>query len=61
LTTALQFIKPKNLTPWRDSNPGASVLEANAMTTMPGRQGKVCIFEEKILKKLFNFKKIIIF
>jgi hypothetical protein len=31
---------PKNLTPWRDSNPGSSVLEAGAMTTMPSRQGE---------------------
>jgi hypothetical protein len=29
----------KNLAPWRDSNPGSFVLEANAMTTMPRRQG----------------------
>jgi hypothetical protein len=28
--------RPKNLTPWRDSNPGSSVLDA--MTTMPRRQ-----------------------
>jgi hypothetical protein len=27
-------LRPKNLTPWRDSNPGSSVLEADAMTTM---------------------------
>jgi hypothetical protein len=27
-------LKPKNLTPWRDSNSGSSVLEADAMTAM---------------------------
>jgi hypothetical protein len=32
--------RTKNLTPWRDSNPGSTVLEAEAMTTMPRRQGK---------------------
>jgi hypothetical protein len=30
---------PKKLTPWRDSNPGYSVLEAEAMTTMQRRHG----------------------
>jgi hypothetical protein len=33
---------PKNLIPWRDSNPGLLVLEADAMSTdcaMPPRQG----------------------
>jgi hypothetical protein len=29
----------KNLIPWRDSNPRSSVLEADAMATMPRRQG----------------------
>jgi hypothetical protein len=29
----------KNLTPRQDLNPGSSVLEADAMTTMPHRQG----------------------
>jgi hypothetical protein len=39
LTTALQCMKTlKNLTPRRDSNPGSSVLEAEAMTTMPRHQ-----------------------
>jgi hypothetical protein len=32
-------LKPKNLTPWLDSNLESSVLEADAMTTMPRRQG----------------------
>jgi hypothetical protein len=33
LTTALQYSKDlKNLTPWRDSNQGSPVLEADAMT-----------------------------
>jgi hypothetical protein len=31
--------RQKNLITWRDSNPGSSVLEADAMTTMPRRQG----------------------
>jgi hypothetical protein len=35
LTTALQRLKTKNLTPWRDSNPVSSVLLADAMTTVP--------------------------
>jgi hypothetical protein len=30
-------LRPKNLTPWRDSNSGSS-LEADAMTTMPRRR-----------------------
>jgi hypothetical protein len=29
--------RPKNLTPWLDSNPGSSVLQSGAMTTMPHR------------------------
>jgi hypothetical protein len=29
----------KNHAPWRDANLGFSVLEADAMTTMPRRQG----------------------
>jgi hypothetical protein len=33
-STAMQ-----NLNIWRDSNPGSSVLVADAMTTMPRRQG----------------------
>jgi hypothetical protein len=37
LTTALQRLK--TLTPLRDSNPGSSVLEADAMTTILHRQG----------------------
>jgi hypothetical protein len=31
----------KNLTPWRDSNLEPSVLEADAMTTVPRRQGNL--------------------
>jgi hypothetical protein len=31
---------PKNLAPWRDSNPGSSVLKADAMTTMLRRLGR---------------------
>jgi hypothetical protein len=39
LTTSLLCIKTYNLTPWQDSNPVSSLLEADAMTTMPRRQG----------------------
>jgi hypothetical protein len=31
---------PKNLTPWRDLNPGLLVPEADAMSTAPRRQGR---------------------
>jgi hypothetical protein len=37
-----KYLRPKNLTPWRDSNQGSSVLEADAMTIMPCRQGSIC-------------------
>jgi hypothetical protein len=37
-TTAL-ICFPKNLIPWRDSNIGLLVLEADAMSTAPRRQG----------------------
>jgi hypothetical protein len=37
-TTALLYF-PKNLIPWRDSNPGLLVPEADAMSTAPRRQG----------------------
>jgi hypothetical protein len=36
----MYVFRPKNLTPCRDSNPVSPVLEADAMTTMPRRQGK---------------------
>jgi hypothetical protein len=36
-------MKPKNLTPWWDSNPGSSVLEAGRDATPPGQ--KVISFE----------------
>jgi hypothetical protein len=36
-TTLLCF--PKNLIPWRDSNPGLLVPEADAMSTAPRHQG----------------------
>jgi hypothetical protein len=32
----------KNFTPCWDLNPGTSVLEVDAMTTMPRRQGNLC-------------------
>jgi hypothetical protein len=35
---------PENLTPWSDSNPGTSVLGADAMTTMPRRKGMRVVF-----------------
>jgi hypothetical protein len=35
-------VNPKTLpTPWRDSNPGSSAMEADAMTTMPRHQRQV--------------------
>jgi hypothetical protein len=37
-TTALLCF-PKNLIPWRDSNPGLLDPEADAMSTAPRRQG----------------------
>jgi hypothetical protein len=37
-TTALLCF-PKNLMPWRDSNPGLLVPEADAMSSAPRRQG----------------------
>jgi hypothetical protein len=37
-TTALLWL-PKNLIPWRDSNPGLLVPEANVTSTAPRRQG----------------------
>jgi hypothetical protein len=33
------YIKTYNLTPWRDLSLGSSVLEADAMTTMPRGRG----------------------
>jgi hypothetical protein len=38
LNLPLVFCRPKNLTPWRDSNPGSSVLETDATTALPRRQ-----------------------
>jgi hypothetical protein len=39
-STAMDVLRPKNFTPWRDSNPGSSVLEVDTITTMPRRQGQ---------------------
>jgi hypothetical protein len=36
--------RPKNLAFWWDLNPVSSVLEADAMTIMPRRQGSFSIF-----------------
>jgi hypothetical protein len=33
------YVSPKNLIPWRDSNPGLVVPEANAMSTATRHQG----------------------
>jgi hypothetical protein len=43
MAVALQCVRKflKNLTPWRDSNPGTSVLLADAITAMPRRQDKL--------------------
>jgi hypothetical protein len=49
---------PKYLTPWRDSNPGSCVLQADAMTTIPRRQGnsqRICFFETEIFARVFYF------
>jgi hypothetical protein len=35
-TTSMQIL---NLSPWRDPNPRSAVLEADSITTMPGRLG----------------------
>jgi hypothetical protein len=40
LTSALQCKKTKTIHPDKDSNPGSYVLEADAMATMPRRQGR---------------------
>jgi hypothetical protein len=37
--TQQHFCFPKNLIPWRDSNLGLPVPEADAMSTAPRRQG----------------------
>jgi hypothetical protein len=42
-TTALLCF-PKNLIPWRDSNPGLLVPEADAMSIAPRRQGGHTVF-----------------
>jgi hypothetical protein len=44
----------KNLTPWRDSKPGSSVLWADAMTTMPRHQGNVTEFYPFIKTPFFG-------
>jgi hypothetical protein len=55
--------RPKNLTPWRDSNPGSSSV---AMTTIPRRQGKSvknfakCGSSLKISLEVHIFNKIVL-
>jgi hypothetical protein len=44
----------KNLTPWRDSNPELSVLEADAMTSVPRKNNKNILFGKFLLNELFN-------
>jgi hypothetical protein len=48
--------RPKNLTPGRDSNQGFSVLEADAMTTLPRRHVNMTLllirFQIEPLKKI---------
>jgi hypothetical protein len=41
-TTSLRCF-PKNLIPWRDSNPGLLVPEADAMSTAPRRRARAAI------------------
>jgi hypothetical protein len=38
------YKRPKNLTPWRDSNPVSSDPQADAMTTQPGVDVMIAIF-----------------
>jgi hypothetical protein len=45
-TTALQCF-PKNPIPWRDSNPGPLIPEADAMSTAPRCQGDIWQLENQ--------------
>jgi hypothetical protein len=54
-TTALLCF-PKNLIPWRDSNPGLLVPEADAMSTAPRRQGRSVHLLNKTETFLFTKK-----
>jgi hypothetical protein len=56
-TTALLCF-PKNIIPWRDSNPGLFIPEVDAMSTALRRQGFSPIFSgEKYIKDFeYNFK-----
>jgi hypothetical protein len=39
------YVFPKNLIPWRDSNPGLLAPEADAMSTLPHGQGMFQLFQ----------------
>jgi hypothetical protein len=45
------FEDQKTVNPWRDSNPGSSVLEVDAMTTTPRRRARAI----RIFNILINF------
>jgi hypothetical protein len=49
LYTTAQLCFPKNLIPWRDSNPGLLVPKADAMSTVTYRQG----ITKKLAKTIF--------
>jgi hypothetical protein len=52
---------PKNLIPWRDTNPGILVHEANAMSTAPrrhqGAQQHFCIVPKTLHITVEGFKR----
>jgi hypothetical protein len=51
------YVFPKNLIPWRDSNPSLLVPEADAMSSAPRRQMHcLCVYLRKM--KCFKFFKI---
>jgi hypothetical protein len=43
----------KNITPWRESNPGSSVLQADAMTTIPRRHLLCNLLHKNLLHNIF--------
>jgi hypothetical protein len=47
-TAMYKFLK--NLTPWRDSNPGSSVLKVDAMTTIPRHRGPTDINKNCVVR-----------
>jgi hypothetical protein len=49
--------RPKNLTPWRDSNPGSFALEADAMTSMSRRINFPYFLSHREIRKFFRPEK----